>query len=36
MEPIEDFIWGEVEDMLYKYRDGVNGVLLDNFKKSKA
>jgi DNA invertase Pin-like site-specific DNA recombinase len=36
MKPIEDFIWGEVEDMLYKYRDGVNGVLLDNFEKSKA
>jgi hypothetical protein len=36
MEPIEDFIWGDIEDMLYKYRDGVNGVLLDSFEKSKA
>jgi site-specific DNA recombinase len=36
LEPIEDFIWGEVEDMLHNYRDGVNGILLKQLEDAKA
>ena len=34
--PVEDMIWGEIEDVLDSYRKDVNGVLLDNFEKAKA
>ena len=36
MKPIEDFIWGEVEDMLDNYRNGVNGTLIKQLEDAIA
>ena len=35
MQPIEDHIWGEIEDMLDNYRNGMYEVLLNQFEEAK-
>ena len=35
LKPIKELVWTE-ENTLDNYRDGVNGVLLDNFERAKA